>query len=297
MARSGGISAAPASASLPLTIAAVTEVPTLRKVGRLLLVEDVEINQELARAVLEAVGHTVDIVSDGASGVAAVQAGGYDLVLMDVQMPGMDGMTATRLIRELDHPARSLPIVAMTANVLPDEIIQFRRSGMNDHVGKPFNRADLYGVIDRWLPGAPMADRLEPSADAEHPGVDPSIFDGLVDLHTPAGVARLLGFLEEEIGRSFRRDVETADGRASVRREAHVLVSAAGMLGFLALSAACSELESCGEPAVLDGGESPFLKRLDQVRTLAAAAVAESRRLSERLKPKEPESPPLAKRG
>ena len=117
---------------------------------RILLVEDVEINQEIARAVLESVGHNVDIASDGLEAVTAVQTASYDLVLMDVQMPGMDGMTATQHIRALSSPACDVPIVAMTANVLPAQIAAFRAAGMDDHIGKPFDRMALHDVIARW---------------------------------------------------------------------------------------------------------------------------------------------------
>jgi PAS domain S-box-containing protein len=117
---------------------------------RILLVEDVEINQELARAVLEKVGHQVDVAADGTEAIAAVQAKQYDLILMDIQMPGMDGVTATRHIRAMDHPASRLPIIAMTANVLPQQIAHFREVGFSDHVGKPFKWNELYGTVDRW---------------------------------------------------------------------------------------------------------------------------------------------------
>jgi CheY-like chemotaxis protein len=127
------------------------------KTGRLLLVEDVEMNQELARAVLEARGHTVDVVSDGAAAVLAVQDYAYDLVLMDVQMPGMDGMSATQIIRRTAKPGPRLPIIAMTANVLPEQVRKFREAGMDDHVGKPFRPAELYATIDRWLPDPKMS--------------------------------------------------------------------------------------------------------------------------------------------
>jgi len=72
------------------------------------------------------------------------------MVLMDVQMPGMDGITATQHIRALQHPAHRLPIVAMTANVLPQQVKQFRAAGMDDHIGKPFKRDELYAAVERW---------------------------------------------------------------------------------------------------------------------------------------------------
>ena len=117
---------------------------------RILLAEDVPINQEIARAMIEAAGHTVDVVADGAEAVAAVQAQSYDLVLMDVQMPTMDGLSATRAIRALAHPAHAITIVAMTANVLPAEVERFYLAGMDDHIGKPFKRAELHARLAQW---------------------------------------------------------------------------------------------------------------------------------------------------
>ena len=133
------------------TLHAPERVRVTGRTARILLAEDNEINQEIARAVLEAVGHQVDLVADGVQAVNAVQAKAYDLVLMDVQMPVMDGMTATQRIRALAHPASRLPIIAMTANVLPQQIGQVRSAGMDDHVGKPFKKEELYAAVDRWL--------------------------------------------------------------------------------------------------------------------------------------------------
>ena len=83
----------------------------------------------------------------------------YDVVLMDVQMPVMDGVAATRAIRSSDHESRSVPIVAMTANVLPQQIMALKEAGMDDHVGKPFRRADLEAAITRWA--RPAASNLQ----------------------------------------------------------------------------------------------------------------------------------------
>ncbi|HEX2510627.1 MAG TPA: PAS domain S-box protein [Microvirga sp.] len=118
--------------------------------ARILLVEDVPINQDIARTVLQAAGHEVDVVADGAEAIMAVQANLYDLVLMDIQMPVMDGITATRHIRTLQNPAKDVAILAMTANVLPQQIAQFRAAGMDDHVGKPFKRDELHAAVRRW---------------------------------------------------------------------------------------------------------------------------------------------------
>ncbi len=139
--------------------------------ARVLLVEDNEINQEIARTVLEAAGHRVDVVADGAAAVMAVQTASYDVVLMDVQMPVMDGLTAARHIRSLDSGARDVPIVAMTANVLPQQVTAVRAAGMDDHVGKPFKREDLFAAVERWTgrrsaAAGPATTKPDPAAPA-----------------------------------------------------------------------------------------------------------------------------------
>jgi signal transduction histidine kinase/ActR/RegA family two-component response regulator len=140
---------------------------------RVLLAEDVEINQEIAGAMLRNDGFEVDVVSDGVQAVQAVQEKHYDIVLMDVQMPVMDGMTATQRIRQLPAPAGEIPILAMTANVYAEQIAAFRAAGMNDHIGKPFRRDELSRVLNRWAgertDSAPGEDRPGPR-DRGRPG-------------------------------------------------------------------------------------------------------------------------------
>lgn len=119
--------------------------------ARTLLAEDVAINQEIARTLLENTGYEVSLVSGGAEAVMALQERPFDLVLMDVQMPVMDGIMATQHIRSLETPERDIPIIAVTANVYAEQIGSFRAAGINDHVGKPFRREELYEALDRWL--------------------------------------------------------------------------------------------------------------------------------------------------
>ncbi|MFI4973012.1 MAG: ATP-binding protein [Caulobacterales bacterium] len=118
---------------------------------RLLLVEDVAINRELVRTVLAPFDIEIETAEDGVQAVEAFRTGSYDLVLMDVQMPVMDGLTAARRIRALASPAAATtPIVAMTANVLPGQIAKCIDAGMDDHLGKPMNPARLLDVIAYW---------------------------------------------------------------------------------------------------------------------------------------------------
>jgi len=117
---------------------------------RVLLAEDNPINQEVASELLVSVGLVVEVADDGAQAVELAVTRHYDLVLMDMQMPGMDGLEATRLIRQrLGHV---LPIIAMTANAFNEDRVQCLNAGMNDHVGKPVDPAHLYDTLLRWLP-------------------------------------------------------------------------------------------------------------------------------------------------
>ncbi|TGD95936.1 hybrid sensor histidine kinase/response regulator [Methylobacterium nonmethylotrophicum] len=244
------------------------------RAGRILLVEDIEVNRELACLMLRGAGHAVDVATDGFQAVRAVEAGAYDLVLMDVQMPGLDGTMATRLIRCLAGDAARVPVIAMTANVLPDQVQSFRAAGMDDHLGKPFTPAELNAVLARWLDRGPC-----PEADADEPAaLDRALYDDIRAFLPPEAVLRLLGHLAEQVTGALAGEGADAAERARLRFEAHGLVSAAGMLGFAPLSRACAELEACGEDEVARDGTS-FAMALARARARCAAAAFETRRL------------------
>ncbi|WP_313901806.1 ATP-binding protein [Methylobacterium sp. J-088] len=188
---------------VPLRVAQPTVLPQAhvldrseRRSCRLLLVEDVPLNQELACAILRRGGHAVDVASSGSEAIQAVQATDYDLVLMDVQMPIMDGLTATRHIRALEHPNASVPIIALTANVLPQQVSEFRAAGMNDHVGKPFKQQPLFAAIERW---ARKPDSVPPPAPSNSTALDRATFAEVADSLGPDATRRLLAHLAEEL--------------------------------------------------------------------------------------------------
>jgi PAS domain S-box-containing protein len=114
---------------------------------RILMADDAAANRELVTAILSGMGVALETVTDGAQAVEAVRNGGYDLILMDVHMPVMDGLDATRAIRRLDGAAGRIPIIALTANVQPDQVQRCREAGMDDHVGKPIQVTELLRVI------------------------------------------------------------------------------------------------------------------------------------------------------
>jgi two-component system, sensor histidine kinase and response regulator len=117
---------------------------------RILLADDNPLNCRLAVLMLEKAGHTIDVVEDGAAAIEAVRAKDYDLVLMDVQMPQVDGLEATRRIRALPIAQAGIPVIAITANAMAGDDQRCLAAGMNDYVTKPIDRARLLSTVERW---------------------------------------------------------------------------------------------------------------------------------------------------
>ena len=240
------------------------------KSARLLLAEDVDVNREIATAILQAIGYNVDAVTDGAEAVAAVQSSHYDLILMDIQMPGMDGMAATKLIRELPNPYCHIPIIAMTANVLPSQIEQFLAAGMDGHLGKPFKREQAGTVIDRFLLQR-QAENSEKNSTLDVDGTaDQDDMALLTKLLGAARVNDLLAELAKQLTAFLAKDSMTTLP-ADISMSAHRLVASAGMLGFSHLSRQCSRLEQAAS------GHDAYEAEHDDVNDACRAALADIR--------------------
>ena len=137
---------------------------------RILVAEDNKVNQMLAVKLLEKAGHRADVVGNGIEAIDAVRKLPYDLVLMDMQMPEMDGLEATRRIRALAGDIAKIPIIAMTANARPEDRWTCLDSGMNDFVTKPIDRADLFNKVAQWTSGEPYTTPIAEAGQASDDG-------------------------------------------------------------------------------------------------------------------------------
>ena len=238
--------------------------------AHILLAEDVAMNQELAVALLTKWGHTVEVAPDGATAVAAVMRTRFDLVLMDVQMPVMDGIEATRRIRALGGSYATLAIVAMTANVMSRDIAICREAGLDDHIGKPFVPETLRLLVERLTASTNerVADLDNEHIAARHMVLDPIVFDDLVELMGPASVGSLLSKLKTHL----EKKPLSATNPSVLSFEAHALVSSCGMLGLNELSAVCHALELACES--VDGERPQLSTRLTEAHAAIERALA-----------------------
>jgi len=249
----------------------------------LLLVEDNELNREVAKELLEATGCRVDWAENGAVALRRARGTRYDAILMDMQMPVMDGVEATRLLRE-DPSQAGVPIIAMTANVLAEDRERCRAVGMNDFVTKPIEPDALWAVLGRWLKrgGVALA-----AVSSDPPAGGLPVIDGL---NAEAGLQRVLGrrplylnllrrFAQEQADAASRIRAALTAGEWSVaERHAHTLKGVAANIGADALAQLAAEVEPllrAREPgAALDAALEQLERGLRSMTTQLAAAVA-----------------------
>jgi CheY-like chemotaxis protein len=227
--------------------------PTQRLSGTVLLVEDNVINQQVAQEILEGIGLLVHTVNNGQEAIDALGQHSYDLVLMDLQMPEMDGYEATRRIRA-DAKYEQLPLIAMTAHAMAEEREQCLEAGMNEHIPKPIDPAHLYKVLSQWLkPAITQA----PQQSVKHSQLDdielPTSLPG-IDLHW--GLERIGGnkqlYLNLLVEFVTNHGQDTAKLEASLqqsdidgtRRILHTLEGVSGNIGAHTLQQAAKELHS-----------------------------------------------------
>jgi signal transduction histidine kinase/DNA-binding response OmpR family regulator len=264
------LSVAPGMAYGHAVVAAADPMARLAEIAgaRVLLVEDNELNQEVATVLLTDAGLVVELAENGQIAVDMVRAKPFDIVLMDMQMPVMDGVTATLEIRKL--PAfDALPIVAMTANVMAGDRDRCLAAGMNDHVAKPIEPQALCDALLKWVrprSGLGQAPTVQLPEQADAAPAVPFAIDGLqVDraLRRMRGNAELYRSLLRKFA-TGQRDFEAlflsaleSDDQLSAKRLAHTLKGLSASIGAQALSSQVEGLESllttaAARPAVLD---------------------------------------------
>jgi Signal transduction histidine kinase len=265
--------------------------PLQKLAGRVLLVEDNPVNRELALAVLESFGVSVVVAINGEEALHQLTSGRFDLVLMDCQMPVMDGFEATRRWRkhEAKHEQPALPVIALTANAIQGDRELCLQAGMSDYLCKPYGSQQLHEILSRWLPSANasvdkdsggISAALENDVDAaskQTGDVEPA--DALIDKSVLEQIRRLRTGLLPKIITLFRQSgvgalekideaLEMSDAD-ELYNAAHSLKNSAAHLGVNALAEECKILESKGRQRNLQGAE----QHLEQARRLYHEAL------------------------
>ncbi len=243
------------SASSPASGQTLAELAAIRG-ARALLVEDNEFNQQVATELLESAGLTVSLAIHGKQALQILASETFDIVLMDVQMPVMDGLEATRRIREMSGLGQ-LPVVAVTAHAMPQDRQRCLDAGMSDYISKPIDPDELRQLLVRWVPPqrVKQQDKQTPSPESST-GNELSLPDSLpgIDIHSGLRMCNDKCSLYLEMLQKFRRTRRDEAGEINrllaageletAGRMAHNMKSVAGILGATDLSGAAQQLES-----------------------------------------------------
>jgi CheY-like chemotaxis protein/HPt (histidine-containing phosphotransfer) domain-containing protein len=261
--------------------------------GRILLAEDNLINQQVALAMLTSLGLQTEIANNGQEAVAMASNQRYDIILMDCQMPVMDGYQATAEIRQQAPAAnRRLPIVALTANAMEGDRTQCLAAGMDDYLAKPYTREQLLQVLSRWLapvPGShdptqpPLTTKVETALEAlPLAAIDRQVLDQLRELDPTGGQTLVRQILQVYLDTSgnYLAQMEqaiAANDADGLRRAAHSLKSSSANVGAKALSEVFKRMEVLGREANVDGARAlirdalrAYTQATDEIRALLA---------------------------
>jgi CheY-like chemotaxis protein/HPt (histidine-containing phosphotransfer) domain-containing protein len=249
---------------------AVTEETARLRPLKVLLAEDSLVNQRLAVGLLEKHGHTVVVAGHGREAIATLQSQTFDVVLMDVQMPEMDGFEATAAIRHQERRTGShIPIIAMTAHAMKGDRERCLAAGMDGYVSKPIRASQLFQVIESMLPPGE-----ETTAPPESSSADESVVNWSEALEGTEGDHELLlsmteAFLEESPQLlATIRDTIAKNATAELQTAAHALKSTLCFFGAVTASDAAATLEGMGRKGNLEGAEETLMSLQREVTRL-----------------------------
>ena len=256
-----------------------------RRRAQILLAEDNPVNQKVALKALEKLGYKADLANDGVEALQATREKLYDLILMDVQMPGMDGMEATRQIRDPRSGTVNpkVVIVALTAHAMAGDRQRCLDQGMDDYLAKPIKAAELQDVINRWVQGpaaGPESEPAPPSLVVADPA--PAVFDENVLLNLLEGdresaVEIANQYLADAPGQVARlRDAIAAGDHVEARERAHALKGSSASVGAEAMRFCAADVEKKAVAGVIDDAEAAaWMADLEHQLTLLLALAEE----------------------
>jgi CheY-like chemotaxis protein len=271
------LGASAVAASLPLSAPASRHAhhsPATHRPLRILLAEDNPVNQKLAVCLLEKQGHSVAVVGNGQEALTALEKESFDVVLMDVQMPEMDGFEATAAIREKEIGAqRRVPIVAMTAYALKGDRERCLEAGMDGYVSKPFRAAELAAVIEGLVPAAEPA----PTPTRETPAEEVIDWEGALEMvGDDAKVLQdVIGLFLAESQNWMTQLGQAITGKDALKvlRMAHTLKGALGTLAAHPAFDAARKLEAIGRANDLTGAETAYASLQEALQRLQPVLV------------------------
>jgi two-component system, sensor histidine kinase and response regulator len=235
-----------------------------KKNVNILLVEDNDVNQDVGKQMLQTLGYEADIAENGEIALQKIETKSYDLILMDCQMPVMDGYVASQCIRSLKGKNKDIPIIAMTANAFQQDIEKCRNAGMNDHISKPVKLETLRTVLDTWISKMPSESKSKSENEisselSDTPIIDQNIIKDLLSLTGGGNTTWVEGMLRkflasaepiiESIGESI-----TANKPDRLRKSAHKLKGSSGTIGAFRIMKLSETLEDSSVNHIPENG-------------------------------------------
>jgi len=256
---------------------------------RILVAEDNQVNQLLASVTLQKEGHRVDVANNGIEAVEAVRRLTYDLILMDVNMPEMDGVTATRKIRELGGAKSRIPVIALTADAMKGDRERLLSQGMDEYVPKPLERDKLLAILAAYAPDADAPDRgvkikidtqtavsapvVDPEVlDAESEELDVAVMENWQSFFSPEEFIDLVTTQVADAHISLQKLLESAEARQydELKSWAHNLKSGCGALGLIRVQVTAMELEH----ACREGRNEEAIEMVPGLESVVSSAMA-----------------------